>query len=117
MQKRGQAMRRLVLRALVDHLEESYNMEFPAGPVFRETLTNQQVDALVAFKSDERLNSLRRALGRLEEGTFGACLSCKRTIEEYLLRRDPGRQMCRVCEQKLGVVEQSPRTSFSHLTH
>jgi RNA polymerase-binding transcription factor DksA len=117
MQKRGQAMRRLVLRALVEHLEESYNMELPAGSAFRETLTNQQVDALVAFKSDERLDSLRRALGRLEEGTFGACLCCKRNIEEYLLRRDPGRQMCGGCEQNSGVVEQSPRGSFSHLTH
>jgi RNA polymerase-binding transcription factor DksA len=117
MQKRRQAMRPLVLRALVEHLEESYQMEFPAGADFRETLTDQQVDALVAFKSDERLDSLRRALGRLEEGTFGACLSCKRTIEEYLLRRDPGRQLCGVCEQKLGTVEQFPRSSFSHFSH
>jgi len=105
MQKGRQAMRRQVLCALVEHLEEFYNLELPPEASFLDSLTVHQVDALVAFKSDVRLDSLCSALERLDEGTFGACLSCKGEIEEHLLCRDPGRQLCAGCEQKFRVAQ------------
>jgi RNA polymerase-binding transcription factor DksA len=105
MQKGRQAMRRVVLRALFEHLEESYNLEFPHEASFRNNLAPHQIDALIAFKSDERLDALRGALDRLDRGTFGTCLSCKRSIEQKLLDQDPSRVMCAVCERKFSAVE------------
>lgn len=105
MQKSRQAMRRVVLRALFEHLEETYNLEFPHEASFRNNLARHQIDALIAFKSDERLDALRGALDRLESGTFGSCLCCKKSIEEELLDQDTSRPMCAVCEGKFRTVE------------
>ena len=105
MQKASQARRRQILCALVEHLEEFYNLELPPEASFRDSLTVHQVDALVAFKSDEHLDSLCRALERLDEGKFGVCLGCKGEIEDHLLFQDPGRQLCDACEQKFRVAQ------------
>jgi RNA polymerase-binding transcription factor DksA len=105
MQKGWRIYRRVILEALIEHLQKEYNLDLPQDSTFRENLTAHQIDALIAFKSDQRLEALRGALARLEEGSFGVCLSCKRSIEDALLRQDPVRRMCSQCEQKFRAVQ------------
>jgi RNA polymerase-binding transcription factor DksA len=97
-------MRRLVLRLLIEHLEANYDLEFPFEESFRYNLSAHQIEALIAFKSDDRLDALRRALARLDEGTFGQCTACGHDIEDHLLHEEPSRSMCGRCEEKLRAV-------------
>jgi RNA polymerase-binding transcription factor DksA len=62
-------------------------------------LNLHQIDALLAFKSDPKLDELRAALDRLEHGTYGVCITCKHPISREILQRDPGRRICPHCEQ------------------
>jgi RNA polymerase-binding transcription factor DksA len=58
-----------------------------------------QIDALLAFKSDLRIEELRSALDRLEEGIYGDCVLCKRPIDHESLDQDPARRYCEQCEK------------------
>lgn len=98
--KSKRVMRRQILSKLYDLLHEQ-------SPVFysRETFVNGEVsfhalDAIVAFRYSPDVEELRRALDRLDEGTFGICLSCKSTISQEVLDNDPTQRICTACEQK-----------------
>ncbi len=101
------AMRHTILGKLNQHLQENYSISLP-----REGLRNQepslhQIDAVLAFKSDPQLDELRNALSRLEEGTFGVCLSCKGPIPEDILDANPIQRVCARCEKKYSHVERN----------
>ena len=99
MKKSSDHMRYTILRKLYSHLEEHYALNIPQSAFREGGLTLHQLDALLAFKSDPHLDDLRAALNRLEEGTFGVCLSCKIQIDEELMDADPTRRMCEPCER------------------
>ena len=99
MKKSSVDIRRSILRRLYSHLEEHYAITIPDSSLNKDSLSLHQLDALLAFKSDPHLDDLRAALDRLEEGTFGVCLSCKVQIEEGLMDIDPTRRMCDRCER------------------
>lgn len=98
--KSKRVMRRQILSKLYDLLQEQ-------SPVFyaRETFVNGELslhdlDAIFAFKYSSHLEELRHALDRLDEGTFGICLSCKSAIAQEALDDDPTQRICAACEQK-----------------
>ncbi|MER3523507.1 MAG: hypothetical protein C4326_05410 [Ignavibacteria bacterium] len=104
MTKSKRVMRRAILSKLVDHLREHY-AEFPGDEMVQGDLSLHDLDALLAFKSDPELEELRNALVRLEKGTYGICLSCKRSISQEVLDNDPTQRVCSMCEQKfIGAV-------------
>jgi len=101
MQRSERAMRLVIISHLFEHLRKAYQLEWPRKAFKNGRISDGELDALLAFKTDPRLDSLRGALIRLKERTFGLCLSCKREIMQRLLDLDPGRRLCSRCEHQL----------------
>ncbi len=96
MKKSKRAVRRKIMHSLFLHLSERY--------AFSEIDINvdmsiHQLDALLAFKSDLRIEELRSALDRLEDGTYGSCILCKKPITTAALDDDPAIRYCEQCER------------------
>lgn len=122
MQNNVRSLQRTVLSKLFDHLQEHYGVDSSRDFFVDGRLNLHQIDALLAFKSDPQLNELRAALDRLEHGTYGVCITCKRPISREVLERDPGRCLCAGCEQgfnhgaNLGVGHGVLSTYRPHIT-
>jgi len=99
MKKSKRVMRRSILSCLYSHLQDAYGLEYPEESFVQGPVSMQDIDALLAFKSDPRLDELRGALDRLERGTFGQCLACKEPMDPALLEADPTHRLCPACEQ------------------
>jgi RNA polymerase-binding transcription factor DksA len=95
-------MRRSIVGLLVERLNASYDLdlEFPDGNQAIDRISNQEIDALLSFRSDPKLDELRTALTRFDNGTFGICIGCKNRIDWSLLLCDPGRRICPNCEDE-----------------
>lgn len=92
-------MRRAILCCLYEHLTQTYKVDCPREEFLGGELSLHQIDAILAFKSDPRLNELRHAIDRLDEGSYGVCIGCKGEIGQEVLDRDPARLMCAECEK------------------
>ncbi len=101
MRQNTERIRRVILSRLYDHLLEQYVVPWPREPFVRGTATEHEIDAVLAFRSDEYLDELRTALDRLKCGTYGICLSCKGRIPVDMLVLNPARRLCSVCEEVL----------------
>ena len=99
MKKSRRHLRRVILGKLYTHLKEYYSISLPGEFSLEHRISLHQLDAILAFKSDAHLDELRAAFERLEEGTFGFCLSCRDIIDDDLIDADPTRRMCPRCEQ------------------
>ncbi len=110
MTKSKRVMRRLVLSRLYDYLQDQYTVLYPRDMFINGELSIHDIDALLAFKSDVQLEELRHALDRLENGTFGVCISCKSSINQDVLDGDPTQRICSSCEQKF--VHVTPQSFF-----
>jgi DnaK suppressor protein len=93
-----QAMRRVVLSSLFEHLKLNYDFERPADAFVSGQISDQEVDILLSYKSDPKLGELRDALARLEKGTYGICIGCKQELSHVDLESDPARRICSRCE-------------------
>ncbi|MDA1349750.1 MAG: TraR/DksA C4-type zinc finger protein [Chloroflexi bacterium] len=60
--------------------------------------------ALIQMKS-ETLNKINKALGRLEEDTYGNCFECGEEIAEPRLRALPFALRCKDCEEARETAE------------
>ncbi len=100
MTKSKRVMRRLILSRLYDHLHDQYADLYPREMFLNGELSLHQLDAILAFKNDPVLEELRSALKRLDQGTFGICLGCKRPISQDVLDKDPTQRICSMCEQQ-----------------
>jgi RNA polymerase-binding transcription factor DksA len=85
---------------LLEHLEQEYGLVQPPGFLMKGPATHHELDALLAFRSDPWLEELHQALDRLEEGSFGLCISCKRRIAREVLLLNPVQRVCGVCEEE-----------------
>jgi RNA polymerase-binding transcription factor DksA len=96
MKKSKRAVRRKIMHSLFLHLSEKY--AFSEGDINAD-MTMHQLDALLAFKSDLRVEELRSALDRLEDGSYGSCMLCKKPIANVALEDDPAIRYCDECEK------------------
>jgi len=103
--RQNKRIRRVILSRLYDHLLEQYFVPWPREPFVAGTVTEHEVDAVLAFKSDVRLDELRTALDRLDHGTYGVCISCKGRIPLESLVLNPAQRLCATCEQLLAGSE------------
>jgi RNA polymerase-binding transcription factor DksA len=94
-------MRHAILIRLYEHLEETYGVEMSREMFTNGSLSIHQVDALLSYKSNPVIDALRGALERLEDGSYGCCLACKRTIPQEALDMDPTRRLCDACEVRV----------------
>jgi hypothetical protein len=101
MRQNTERIRRVILSRLYDHLLEQYFVPWPREPFIRGTVTEHEVDAVLAFRSDEFLDELRTALDRLNRGTYGICISCKGRIPVEALVLNPAQRLCAACEEYL----------------
>jgi RNA polymerase-binding transcription factor DksA len=109
--KSKRVLRRAILVRLYDHLLDAYGLDWPRDSFVSGQLSIHEIDALLAFKSDPRIEELRSALDRLEQGSFGMCIACKREIHPDLLDADPALRLCDQCEHlysHMRVVSHQP---------
>ena len=99
MRQNNQRIRRVILSRLYDHLTQQYFVPWPREPFISGRMTQHEVDAVLAFKSDPCLDELRTALDRLDHGTYGICISCKGRIPLEALVLNPGQRICAACEE------------------
>jgi|WetSurMetagenome_2_1015567.scaffolds.fasta_scaffold113286_2 DnaK suppressor protein len=72
--------------------------------------SRHEIDGLLSFKNDPHLEELRNALARIEQGTYGVCISCKHRISRESLYSDPARRMCPECEERFArTSKRAPR--------
>lgn len=105
MTKSKRVMRKLILSKLHELLRDQSTALYPTEIRFDEELSLHELDALLAFKSDPRLEELRHALDRLENGTYGICIGCKSPITQEVLDKDPAQRVCQRCEERLVHME------------
>ena len=55
----------------------------------------------LASNDRELLHEVDEALGRIKDGTFGVCTSCKKTIPVTRLKAIPHARTCMKCQEKL----------------
>jgi RNA polymerase-binding transcription factor DksA len=105
MRQNNKRIRRVILSRLYDHLLEQYFVPWPREPFVAGTVTEHEVEAVLAFKSDVRLDELRTALDRLDHGIYGVCISCKGRIPLESLVLNPAQRVCVVCEEHLASAD------------
>lgn len=98
MMRNGRTMRKAVLSELFEVLERSYGITWRRDEFISGSLSPHEIEGILSFKTDPRLDELHDALHRIDEGTYGVCLGCKHDIGERILEKDPTRRMCPVCE-------------------
>jgi len=97
------AKRRVILKSLFEYLKLNYDFERPEEGIESGQLADHEVDAALSYKSDSRLGELRQALERVENGTYGVCICCKRALSGVELAEDPAKRMCPSCEASLSM--------------
>lgn len=106
------ALRRSIIALLIDRLSATLDLDFPDGTRAVDGISMYEIDAVLSFMSDRKLDELRDALTRLDVGTFGKCVRCKSRIDWSLLLRDPVRRFCPDCD----VMTRNPGMMFTHLS-
>lgn len=64
------------------------------------SMTDLQIIENIGSKSATRLNQIDSALLRIENGTYGRCISCKKEIPIERLRAIPYALMCIDCKSR-----------------
>jgi len=105
------SQRRLILANLFEYLKVNYDFERPAEPFVTGQLSDRDIDILLSYKSDHRLGELREALARVESGTYGYCIGCKRRLSRPDLDGDPARRVCMECEASFNLRSQALQSS------
>jgi RNA polymerase-binding transcription factor DksA len=113
MNRSKRLMRHRILSRLYEHLHENYDFDWTEDAFVNGTMSLGQLDAVLAFKSDPHLDELRRALERLENGTFGSCIACKGSIAWDLLEVDPTQRFCARCEEQFSHIVIQRYSPFS----
>lgn len=93
-------------RALVGHLEQVEHLldETPTKDL-EDFSTERQGDEVLEALGAAELAEVRRidaALGRLSDGTYGACQKCGRDISDARLAVLPETALCKVCAHQAG---------------
>jgi len=108
MKKSKRATRRVILSSMYDHLSETYEVYWSREDFVDGQHSMHEIDAFLAFRGDPILGELRSALDRLEDGTYGRCISCKRMISQDVLDADPIRRVCLECERHFNTIIVQP---------
>ena len=106
-------MRGAIIGQLFEHLNTAYGLECPTATPSTGQVSNHDLDAILAFRSDCKLEEFRNALLRLENGTYGTCIVCKQQMTQDLLDHDSTQRVCPGCARKLS---RRPLKSASLLT-
>jgi RNA polymerase-binding transcription factor DksA len=92
------SLRRVVLGRMWDTLDVNFGSTVGRQDFVDGAMSMRDIDGFLSFKSDPVLEELRSALLRIDQGTYGVCISCKRQMSAETLFHDPARRMCPECE-------------------
>jgi RNA polymerase-binding transcription factor DksA len=93
------------LAELEKRLSQISREENPANPDWGESATkHQQNEALAGQETliGTEIASIRRALDRIAEGSYGECVRCGRDIAEKRLEARPEAALCIDCARQVG---------------
>jgi RNA polymerase-binding protein DksA len=81
------------------HEDVDMNANLSSAPVHLADVASEAVDADVQVLNTERsiLEQINAALARLNDGSYGRCVSCKKPIAEERLEALPYTSHCRDC--------------------
>lgn len=51
-------------------------------------------------RDQQEIDQVRSALGRMDRGTYGRCLSCGVAVPPERLHAEPGAELCHVCQTR-----------------
>ena len=114
MKRSKRRLQQVVLGRMFDLLEQRYGVDMSREQFVGGVLSHHEIEAVLSFKSDPQLEDLHTALGRIEDGTYGVCIGCKRDIGEQLLAADPTRRVCAVCEREYSKPALHADISWMH---
>lgn len=106
--KKRQALRTIILKRLADVNRQAGHApgepdveEKPADPVDQATQERER-DLLRLFRARENaeIQKLTLALDRMEQGSYGICLSCDGEISGKRLTAEPTALLCVDCQEK-----------------
>jgi DnaK suppressor protein len=88
--------------ALEHHVEEAHQPEarsvqsdVPTHPADQADFQQLQ-DLQIASTERDTIRRIEEALGRIEDGTYGICLTCGKPIDRRRLEAQPWAQMCKI---------------------
>jgi DnaK suppressor protein len=106
--KKRQALRTIILKRLADVNRQAGHApgepdveERPADPV-DQAAQERERDLLRLFRARENaeIQKLTLALDRMEQGSYGICLSCDGEISGKRLTAEPTALLCMDCQEK-----------------
>lgn len=98
--------RRFLWTRLHKYIGENTGITEAASQVYDVSSDSTAFDRLLAFRYAPRCEEWRAALGRLEDGTYGTCLSCNKPISLEELDEDPLARFCHTCEAGMNMIRQ-----------
>jgi DnaK suppressor protein len=107
-EKKRQYLRTVILKRLADVSlraglipEEREVEERPADPVDQAAEErDQDLTRLFRARENVEIQKLAQALDRMEQGSYGICLSCDGDISEKRLMAEPTALLCVHCQEK-----------------
>ena len=97
-----QAERRRLLDELGEPIENPGQMTYGSQAAAASQVFEQQRDLALRERSRAELGRVDAALHRLDEGTYGTCMSCGKQIAPERLEAIPWSPTCIDCARKAG---------------
>ncbi len=70
--------------------------------VYADKVEEELTNEAIVDELEIRLNNIKKALEKIEEGTYGICEKCGAEIEEDRLEANPAATLCMECANKEG---------------
>jgi len=89
----------IILKQIIEEIEKlKTSDEFESSDISEQFEEKQDLHVKKEILM-KKLENIDNALKRIEEGTYGICIKCKKPIEENRLKIDPLTELCRECAQ------------------
>ena len=76
------------------------DLDEPMGRLSRmDAIQQQQMQLANLKKAEIRIDQIKAALKRIEEGTYGYCVNCEETLSDERLQAMPEAPLCTNCQQ------------------
>ncbi len=82
--------------------------ENPDNTVMARDYQMLEVEARLDLINSQRVERINQALERLDNGTYGVCQECGRTIRPERLQANPSADLCSDCQARRDQQEAAP---------
>jgi DnaK suppressor protein len=87
----------------IEDLEEDLDFGDDVDSGDEETDETEEYSNFVDVKRnlDNRLEDIKKAIERIENGIYGICEDCEKEIEEEVLEANPASTLCKECKKNI----------------